>query len=157
MMDNLFSKIDVKSENINFLDGNAKDIETESARYTKAIEESGGITLQILGIGTNGHIGFNEPADEFTDNSFKVKLTQSTINSNQKFFCDTPMPQYAVTMGIGLIMKAKEIYLIATGEEKAQAVYDMVNGEVTPKCPASILQNHPNTTILLDEAAASML
>lgn len=157
MMDNLFGKIGVNPENINFLDGNAEDEKAESERFSKAIENAGGISLQILGIGTNGHIGFNEPADEFTDNSFIVELTESTIASNQKFFGDTPMPRYAFTMGIGLIMKAKEIFLIATGENKAQAVYDMVKGEVTPKCPASILQTHPNTTVLLDEAAASLL
>lgn len=157
MKENLFGKVDVDENNINFLDGNCEDCDAESKRYSEAIDEAGGIIVQILGIGTNGHIGFNEPADEFTDESFKVTLTQSTIDSNQKYFGDVPMPRYAMTMGIGSIMKSKQIVLIATGESKAKAVAAMVNGEVTPQCPASVLQNHPDTMIFVDEAAASLL
>ena len=92
-----------------------KDV-AESKRYAEAIKAAGGIDLQLLGIGTNGHIAFNEPADKFTDEAFKVTLTQSTINSNQKYFGDVPMPRYAMTMGIGSIMRSKKILLIATGE-----------------------------------------
>lgn len=158
MNENLFGKIDVNPENINFLDGNAEDYDKESQRYAEAIKNAGGIKVQILGIGTNGHIGFNEPADEFTDEAFKVKLTQSTIDSNAKYFGgEEKMPKYAMTMGIGSIMRAKEIVLIATGEAKAKAIAAAVNGEVTPQCPASVLQNHPNATLFIDEAAASLL
>lgn len=157
MHDNLFDKVDVKEENVNFLDGNAKDWEKESKRYAEAIKNAGGIDIQLLGIGTNGHIGFNEPADAFTDEAFKVTLTQSTIDSNQKYFGDVPMPRYALTMGIGSIMRAKTILLIATGESKAQAVKGMIKGEVTPKLPASVLNEHKNAIIMLDKAAASLL
>ena len=157
MHDNLFDKVDIKEENVNFLDGNAKDWEQESKRYAEAIKSAGGIDIQLLGIGTNGHIGFNEPADAFTDEAFKVALTQSTIDSNQKYFGDVPMPRYALTMGIGSIMRAKTILLIATGESKAQAVKGMIKGEVTPKLPASVLNEHKNAIIMLDKAAASLL
>ena len=157
MHENLFDKIDVKAENINFLDGNAEDYDAESARYAEAIKAAGGIKVQILGIGTNGHIGFNEPADAFTDEAFKVTLTQSTIDSNQKYFGEQAMPRYAMTMGIGSIMRSEEIVLIATGEAKAKAIAAAVNGEVTPQCPASILQTHENVTFFVDEAAASLL
>ena len=153
---NLFSKVDIKPENVNFLDGNVEPV-AESARYAQAIKNAGGIDIQLLGIGRNGHIGFNEPADEFTDEAFKVKLTDSTIAANSQYFTDIAMPHYAITMGIGSIMRAKKIVLIATGESKAEAIKATVEGEVTPHCPASILQQHDDVTIFLDEAAASLL
>lgn len=156
MVENLFSKTDIDMKNVDFLDGNAPEQE-ESKRYAEAIKAAGGIDIQILGIGRNGHIAFNEPSDEFTDEAWKVKLTESTIEANSIYFDDIPMPRYAFTMGIGSIMRAKKIILIATGESKAQAVRDMINGEVTPRCPASVLQNHEDALILLDEAAASLL
>ena len=156
MHENLFNRIDVKEENIDFLDGNAEE-KAESARYTKAIEDKGGIDIQILGIGRNGHIAFNEPAEEFTGDSYKIALTQSTIDANSIYFDDIAMPRYAMTMGIGLIMKSKKIVLIATGKNKTDAVYDMIKGPVTPKCPASILQQHKDVVILLDKEAAARL
>ncbi|MBR6939361.1 MAG: glucosamine-6-phosphate deaminase [Clostridia bacterium] len=156
MQENLFGKIDVNPGKINFLDGNA-DEATESKRYARAIEESGGIDIQILGIGRNGHIAFNEPGAEFTDEAWKVTLTQSTIDANSKYFDDIPMPRHAMTMGIGSIMKSKKIILIATGHAKAEAVKNMINGPVTPLCPASILQQHKDVIIMLDEAAANLL
>ncbi|MBR6531652.1 MAG: 6-phosphogluconolactonase, partial [Clostridia bacterium] len=110
-----------------------------------------------LGIGTNGHIAFNEPADEFTDEAFKVTLTQSTIDSNQKYFGDTPMPRYAMTMGIGSIMRSKKILLIATGEAKAEAIKALHSGEITPRIPCSILNKHDDVIIMLDKAAAKLL
>lgn len=157
MKENLFGKVNLKEENINFLDGNCEDCDVESKRYEDKIKENGGIIVQLLGIGTNGHIGFNEPAEEFTDESFKVKLTDSTIASNQKYFGEEEMPRYAMTMGIGSIMKSREIVLIATGESKAKAIKALVEGEVTPHCPASILQTHSDVMIFADEAAASLL
>lgn len=156
MFENLFSRVDIDPAKVNFLDGNAEE-KTESARYAEAIKNAGGIDIQILGIGRNGHIAFNEPSNEFTDEAWKVTLTQSTIDANSIYFDDIPMPHYAMTMGIGSIMRSKKIILIATGASKAEAVRDMINGPVTPGLPASILQQHPDTVILLDEAAASLL
>lgn len=156
MFENLFSRVDVDPAKVNFLDGNA-DEKAESARYAEAINSKGGIDIQILGIGRNGHIAFNEPSDKFTDEAWKVTLTQSTIDANSIYFDDIPMPHYAMTMGIGSIMRSKKIILIATGASKAEAVKEMINGPVTPGCPASILQQHADTVILLDEAAASLL
>ncbi len=156
MEENLFSKVDIAPENINFLDGNTEPV-AESARYARAIKAAGGIDIQLLGIGRNGHIGFNEPADEFTDEAFKVRLTDSTIAANSKYFTDIAMPHYAITMGIGSIMRARKIILIATGGGKAEAIKATVEGEVTPHCPASILQKHDDVTLFLDEAAASLL
>ena len=157
MHENLFDHVDIKEENVNFLDGNATDCDAESKRYAEAIKAAGGIDLQLLGIGTNGHIAFNEPADKFTDEAFKVTLTQSTIDSNQKYFGDVPMPRYAMTMGIGSIMRSKKILLIATGESKAKAIKAMVSGEITPQIPCSILNEHEDVIIMLDKAAASLL
>lgn len=157
MFENLFSKIDINADNVNFLDGNTDDPEAESARYAQAIASKGGIDVQLLGIGRNGHIAFNEPSDAFTGESFKIALTQSTIDANSIYFDDIPMPRYAMTMGIGSIMKAKKIVLIATGASKAEAVKGMIKGEVTPQLPASILQQHQDVVIFLDESAASLL
>lgn len=159
MQDNLFGKTDVDENRVNFLSGTAVDTEAECKRYSDKIRECGGIDLQILGIGTNGHIGFNEPGEKFADGPFCVKLTQSTIDSNKKYFeayGDT-MPEYAYTMGIGDIMRCKKILLIATGESKAKAIKELVKGEVSASCPATILKLHSDVTVLLDEAAASLL
>ena len=156
MCENLFSKTDINMANVDFLDGNA-DPDEESARYAKAIAAKGGIDIQLLGIGRNGHIAFNEPSDEFTDEAWKVTLTQSTIDANSIYFDDIPMPRSAITMGIGSIMRSKKIILIATGESKADAVKKMIKGEVTPQVPASILQQHSDVLVLLDTAAASLL
>lgn len=156
MVENLFSKIDLKKENVGFLDGNA-DPSAESARYTAAIEAAGGIDLQLLGIGRNGHIAFNEPSDGFSGESYKTELTESTVEANSIYFDGASAPRYAMTMGVGLILKAKKIVLIATGESKAEAVRGMLNGPVTPRLPASALQEHSDAVIFLDEAAAKLL
>lgn len=159
MKDNLFGKTDVDFDKVNFLSGEASDLEAECERYYNRIRECGGIDIQLLGIGTNGHIGFNEPGDKFADGPFAVKLTQSTIDSNKKYFeaVGDTMPEYALTMGIGDIMRARKIILIATGESKAKAVKELVEGAVSPSCPATILQMHADVTIFLDKAAASLL
>lgn len=159
MKDNLFGKTDVDFESVNFLSGEAQNIEEECNRYSAKIRESGGIDMQILGIGTNGHIGFNEPGENFADGPFAVKLTQSTIDANSKYFeaVGDKMPEYALTMGIGDIMRAKKIILIATGKSKAEAVRKLVKGEVTPSCPASILKLHSDVTVFLDKESASLL
>ncbi len=157
MCENLFAHIDVKPENIHFLDGNAADIPAECERYEQEIVSCGGIDAQILGIGRNGHIGFNEPGESFAEKTFQIQLTPSTIEANKIYFTDREMPTSALTMGIGTIMNAKKIVFIATGDKKAQAVKDMLEGSVSPQCPASVLQNHADVTVFLDEAAAALL
>ena len=157
MQENLFSKVDIDPARIHIEDGNAADFEAEANAYDAKIEAAGYIDLQLLGIGTNGHIGFNEPADAFTEGTFRIKLTESTIKANSRYFTDSRMPEYALTMGVGTIMKAKKILLIATGNAKAEAVYNTVKGPVTPRCPASVLQTHPDAVLMLDEAAAALL
>ncbi len=159
MKDNLFGKTDVNFENVNFLSGKADNIEEECKRYSEKIKESGGIDVQILGIGTNGHIGFNEPGEDFADGPFAVKLTKSTIEANSKYFeaVGDKMPEYALTMGIGDIMRAKKIVLIATGSSKAEAVKKLVKGGVNPSCPASILKLHGDVTVFLDKDSAALL
>lgn len=157
MHENLFNKVDIKEENVHILDGNAEDAAAEAKAFDKSIDLAGGIDVQLLGIGTNGHIGFNEPSDTFSDGTFKVKLTDSTIKSNSIYFENDSMPRYALTMGINSIMKAKKIVLIATGASKADAIKATVDGEVTPMVPASVLQNHPDAILLLDKEAAKLL
>lgn len=157
MKDNLFSHIDIDMSKCNIENGLAEDLEKECDDYEKLIDEVGGIDLQILGIGTNGHIGFNEPSDKISSKTHIVELTQSTIDSNSKYFTDMQMPTKALTMGIATIMKAKKIILIASGKEKAQAIYNSLYGEITPLVPASMLRLHPDVTIYIDDEAAKLL
>lgn len=157
MKENLFSKAGFDFSKVNFLSGDPEEGESCCEEYGKKIAAAGGIDIQLLGVGTNGHIGFNEPSDSFSDGPFKVRLADSTINSNSKYFTERPMPNYAFTMGVGDIMRAKKIILIATGESKAKAVYSMVKGPVTPNCPASILRYHPDATIFIDRESAKLL
>lgn len=158
MMENLFKGINVPVENIHVLNGVAPDPQAECDAYDAAIDAAGGIDLQILGIGNNGHIAFNEPCGTFPAKTHIVSLTESTIEANKRFFESIDdVPKQAITMGIGSIMKAKNIILIATGAAKAEAVKAMIQGPVDPHCPASILQFHPNVTIFLDTPAASLL
>ncbi len=139
-------------------DGNAQGLNRECRRYDAAIQKAGGIDLQLLGIGRNGHIGFNEPADNFGYGTQVVNLTDSTIQANKRFFkSERDVPRQAISMGIGTIMAAREIMLLALGSDKADAVRGMVKGKVTPKLPASVLRFHPKVTLLLDEAAAARL
>lgn len=156
MHENLFNHIDVKEENINFLNGNAEDFEQECKRYDCLIRDRG-IDVQLLGLGRNGHIGFNEPSTKFTKECFKVKLSESTIAANSIYFDENPMPHYALTMGTVSIMRSKEIFMIATGESKKDAIYEMINGDISPLCPASVLQLHPNVHVFIDADAAKRL
>ncbi len=155
---NLFDHINIPAGSTNLLSGIAPDPKAECERYDQLIESHGGIDLQIVGIGKNGHIAFNEPSDEFLMHSHLVNLTENTIQANSRFF-ESPdqVPTQALTMGSGQIFKARQILMLATGEGKAQAIHDTLRGPVTPRCPSSILQLHPDTVILLDRAAASML
>ena len=158
MHENLFDHINIPEENINFLDGNAEDPEEECRRYEEKIKAAGGIDIQLLGIGSNGHIAFNEPADCFQRWSHVVTLKESTVKDNSRFFKSIDeVPTQAVTMGIGSIMQAKKILIIAIGENKAKAIKQLIDGNVTPMCPASVLQFHTDVTLMLDKDAASMI
>lgn len=158
MYENLFNHINIPDENINFLNGNAWDLETECKKYEQKIKAAGGIDIQLLGIGSNGHIAFNEPADAFQRWSHVVALKESTIKDNSRFFDSVEeVPTHAVTMGIGSIMQAKRILIIALGEKKAKAIKQVIDGNVTPECPASILQFHKDVTLMLDRDAAKLL
>ena len=158
MHENLFNHINIPEENINFLDGNAEDMEIECREYENKIKNAGGIDIQLLGIGSNGHIAFNEPADAFQRWSHVVALKESTIKDNSRFFSSIEeVPTHAVTMGIGSIMQAKRILSIAIGKNKAKAIKQLINGNVTPWCPASVLQFHKDVTLMLDKEAASLL
>ncbi len=158
MHENLFDHINIPEKNINFLDGNAEDPEEECRRYEEKIKAAGGIDIQLLGIGSNGHIAFNEPADCFQRWSHVVTLKESTVKDNSRFFKSIDeVPTQAVTMGIGSIMQAKKILIIAIGENKAKAIKQLIDGNVTPMCPASVLQFHTDVTLMLDKAAASLI
>lgn len=137
--------------------GRAADLEAEAKHYDQIIEDNP-IDLQILGIGHNGHIGFNEPGTPADSTTHKVSLTQSTIDANARFFeHEEDVPRYAISMGLASIMKSKHILIEAYGEDKADAIKGMIEGPVTTDLPASVLQNHDNVTVIIDEAAASKL
>lgn len=158
MHENLFDHINIPEESINFLNGNAQDLEKECEDYELKIKKAGGIDIQLLGIGSNGHIAFNEPSDCFQRWSHVVKLKESTVSDNSRFFKSIEeVPTQAVTMGIGSIMQAKKILIIAIGKNKAKAIKQLIGGNVTPQCPASVLQFHTDVTLMLDKGAASLL
>ena len=157
MKEELFAPAGFSYDRVHFLSGLAEDHEATCRAYREAIARCGGIDVQLLGIGRNGHIGFNEPSDAFSDGPFMVQLAQSTLDANARFFESGTPPRFALTMGVGDILAAKKILLIATGDSKAQAVRAMAQGDVTPHCPASALQTHPDVTVFLDRAAARLL
>ncbi len=154
----LFSHIDISKAHIEIPNGLASDLAEECTRYEEAIEAAGGIDIQVLGIGHNGHIGFNEPDLHFETLTHKVNLDASTIEANARFF-ETPadVPKQAISMGIKTIMKSRRILLIASGKDKAEIVRKMIYGPITPEVPASILQLHPDLVVIVDKEAASML
>lgn len=158
MYENLFNHVDIKKENVNLPDGRAEDLEQECAAYEQKIKEAGGIDLQVLGIGHNGHIGFNEPNTPFQAVTHVVDLDERTIQANSRFFDSIDeVPRKAISMGIKSIMQAKKIMLMATGADKAEIIAKALQGPVTPEVPASVLQLHPNVTVVLDKEAASKL
>lgn len=159
MQRHLFDHVDIDPSRINFLDGNARDAMEECCRYEQAIDNAGGIDLLILGIGTNGHIGFNEPADGLAARTHRVTLKPETRRSNAALFGGDPdaVPAEALSMGIGTILDAKSVVLLATGERKAACVEQLVAGPITTHLPASFLQLHPEVEIMLDTAAATRL
>ncbi len=155
---NLFTRVNIDPANVNIPDGMNKDAVSECERYEQVIEKLGGIDLQLLGIGNNGHIGFNEPEDCFQMKTHIVDLTDSTIEANKRFFADKSLvPRQAYTMGIGTIMKAKKIVMVANGEGKAPIIKKAFSGEITPQVPASVLQLHHDFTLIADEAALSQM
>lgn len=152
---NLFNYINIKNENVHVPFGFATDYDAWCKGYEDAIAKAGGLDLQLLGMGSNGHIGFNEPAEEFAEITHTVELTESTIKDNSRFFEKIEdVPTSAVTMGIGTIMRAKKIVMVVNGANKAKAVKAMIDGPVTPSMPASALQNHPDVTIFVEKEAA---
>ena len=156
MHQNLFDHVNIPSGNTHLPNGMEPDSEKECARYTQLIDSMGGIDLQLLGLGHNGHIGFNEPAEAFAKDVNCVDLTTSTIEANKRFFASADdVPKQAYTMGIKTIMKAKKILIVASGEDKAQILRDAFLGPITPHVPASVLQLHNDVTIVADEAALS--
>ncbi|MBD5133095.1 MAG: glucosamine-6-phosphate deaminase [Clostridiales bacterium] len=158
MQTNLFDHVDIVPENTNVPSGQAADAAAECARYEGVVAELGYADLQLLGLGRNGHIGFNEPCDHFPVATHLVDLTQSTIEANARFFASADdVPKQALTMGIGTIMKARKILIVASGADKADAVWKAFAGPITPEMPASILQLHPDVTLVADEAALSKL
>lgn len=159
MNENLFSKVNIDPAKTNLPDGTNLDTAAECARYNGIIHKLGGIDLQLLGIGPNGHIGFNEPGEAFELETHCIDLAPTTIEANKRFFDgnENLVPKQAYTMGIKTIMQARKVLVVANGKAKAQAVKDAVTGPVTPACPGSILQLHPDCILVADEEALSLL
>lgn len=158
MMNNLFKHVNIDLNRTHVPDGTIEDSDKACADYEEIVKSYGGVDLQLLGLGHNGHIGFNEPANEFPKTTHCVDLTESTIQANARFFEKIEdVPTQAYTMGIGTIMAAKKILLVASGKDKAEIVKKAFFGPVVPEVPASILQMHQDVTIVIDEEAASLL
>ena len=158
MREKLFNHIDVDLNNTNVPDGTAANMEEEAARYEKYIHEIGGVDLQILGIGHNGHIGFNEPGTSFKSTTHLIKLAERTREANARYFNTMDeVPTEAITMGIQSIMDSKEIILLVSGASKAEAVKNLVYGEITEDFPASVLRLHNKVTIIADQDALQLI
>ena len=156
MQENLFKHVNVREDHIFIPNGENLNSEEVCREYDKIIENAGGIDMQLLGIGLDGHIGFNEPADHFEKNTHCVELTESTIEANKRFFeSKDEVPRQAYTMGILPIVQAKKVIMIANGKNKADIIKKAFTGPVTPEVPASILQMHPDFTLIADEDALS--
>lgn len=157
MHDNLFRHINIDMANTNIPCGTAEDGEAECRRYEEVLESLGGVDIQVLGIGHDGHIGFNEPGEAFDKVTHCVDLTEMTIEANKRYFASADeVPRQAYTMGIGTIMKSKTIILAASGKDKAAILKEALYGPVTPFVPASILQFHPDVIVVADEEALSL-
>ncbi|HEX4084367.1 MAG TPA: glucosamine-6-phosphate deaminase [Chthoniobacteraceae bacterium] len=158
MQENFFGQVNIPSARIHIPDGLTSDIPAFCQQYEAAIRKAGGIDLQILGLGHDGHIGFNEPTSSLASRTRIKTLTRGTIAANQRFFTDgEQVPQHVITMGVGTIMEARTCLLLAFGEAKAEAVAAMIEGPMTAMCPASVLQMHPQTVVMIDEPAARLL
>lgn len=158
MFKHLFDHVDMDPDYIYMLDGKAPFPDESCMAYDDLIDATGGIDIQLLGVGQNGHIAFNEPSYGFNMTTHVIDLTENTIEVNGRFFTDkSEVPRQALTMGIGTIMKAKRVVLVATGAKKARAVKAMIEDPVDPQWPVSVLQLHANCTLLVDQEAASLL
>ena len=158
MHKHLFDRINIDPARTNVPNGMEPDSGKECRRYEELIASLVGVDLQLLGLGHNGHIGFNEPAEVFDKETHCVDLTESTIEANKRFFASADdVPRQAYTMGIGTIMRARKILVVASGEDKAEIVAKAFYGDVTPAVPASILQMHPDVTVVADAAALSKI
>ncbi len=158
MNENLFNHINIDKKNTHIANGDADNPNDECESYNKMLDSIGGIDLQVLGIGSNGHIGFNEPAQELSARTHLVKLTSKTIEDNSRFFNNvSDVPTQALTMGMADILKAKKIIILISGVNKAKIAAEMFKNRITTQVPASMLHMHPNTTVLIDKDAASML
>ena len=158
MNDNLFNHINIDVANTFVPNGLAKDLEVECKEYDKRIIDLGGIDIQLLGVGNNGHIAFNEPDEHLSAGTHVISLTENTIEANARFFDNIDdVPRTAITMGVGGIMKAKKIILIASGESKAEAIKGLFSGKITTENPASMLQMHRDVTVIVDKEAAKLI
>lgn len=159
MEEHLFNGVNLRPERIHFLNGAAGNLDAECEGYEAAIVAAGGIDLQLLGIGSNGHIGFNEPGDDLPVRTHRVRLMESTRRDNAALFGNDPtsVPTEALSMGMGTILHARRIVLVATGEKKAECIRQTVNGRITTRVPASMLQVHIDVELLLDRAAGSKI
>ncbi|MEE1012973.1 MAG: glucosamine-6-phosphate deaminase [Clostridia bacterium] len=154
MKEHLYSKVNLKPENIHIPNGETKDVEAECIAYETAIVQKGGIDLQILGIGQNGHIGFNEPDATLNSVTHLTNLTESTIEANSRFFDKAEdVPRQALTMGISTILKSKKIVLLASGESKRDAVSELLDHEIQTSVPATMLKVHPDVVLICDKEA----
>ena len=158
MNNNLFNHINIDKSNTFVPNGLADDLEAQCKEYDQKIVELGGIDIQLLGVGNNGHIAFNEPNSELSSGTHIISLTDNTIEANARFFDNIyDVPRKAITMGVGGIMKAKKIILIASGESKAEAIKGIFSGKITTANPATMLQMHRDVTVIVDEAAAKLI
>ena len=154
MNENLFNHVNIDKKNTYVPNGNATDAEAECKAYDAMIENSRGIDIQVLGIGINGHIGFNEPDENLITGTHLTALTESTIEANARFFdSKDEVPRHTLTMGIGSIMRARKIILLASGKNKHDAVMKLLDGKLTTACPATMLKLHPDVILICDEAA----
>jgi glucosamine-6-phosphate deaminase len=158
MWEKLFGRVNIAIKSVNIPDGLAKDVPAACENYERKIFSAGGIDLQLLGIGTHGHIGFNEPTSSLASRTRIKTLTPQTLRDNARFFgSESAVPHHVITMGIGTILESRHCALLAFGKKKARAIADAVEGPVTAMNPASALQLHPKVTVFLDEEAASEL
>lgn len=158
MYENLFNHVDIEATQTNIPLGLASDLQEECRRYEQLIENAGSMDIQLLGLGHNGHIGFNEPATNLSSHTHAVELAEATKAANARFFtAEEEVPSHAITMGVSTILKSKMLLLVVKGEDKAEIVKHALTGPITTDCPASLLQTHPNLVVLLDTGAGSLL
>lgn len=158
MKNNFFDHINIHPSNTNLLDGMTNNVTEECLDYDRKIKRAGGIDLQVLGIGPNGHIGFNEPGEKLNVRTHQVDLAQETIEANSRFFDSRDkVPRKAITVGMATILKSNRILLMASGKNKARAIRESISGYVSTDVPASLLQTHPEVTVIIDEEAADLI